>query len=719
MSNRFGEFPSIGIPNIPDPEGLLPRLPEPIPDPTPDPLPLPQLPQLELQPFPFPRLFPPLKFRSLREGCYLMQFTPKPAFPLGGFVHYDGTMRIERDGLNTIASGDLYLHRWYPWPVPPVALPGPLPHAPLIPIGPLIEPNPAQGIPVFPRARYRYYLRVTQILEFLTLANSFTLGFERYLYNHSSHSWTNEGLFTAQMSWTAAPAGYPSSDYLTGQVKDSTGTAVGQLSMGWVSPFLRKATIEIDRVAASEAPLNNGLGLDIARVYRQVGWDVTVVESQINIAEPSGPSWSDAEMHAEMLARRDAANLDAEWRYHVLCVRELDSTSRGIMYDAFGGDSNNIPREGMGIASHWVTPDTLTWGTVRNMRFGLATAPYFRTVIHELGHAHGLYHNTVDMGFMNTTDVIAASATPGTFPANIQWSYATEDAKRMRHAPDPWVRPGMIPFGQPYASMPISPNDLIEEAHGLALKVTPLLESVPLGAPVRLEVELYNASDRPLPVPHSLSLKGGHVRGKVVDASGQVRTFWPIVRCIEDGQLDLLAPEEALRGSMTLLRGAQGALFPSSGAFQVIVEASWEINGMAFGLAGTTTVLVTPSVDQDHANAALQILSTPDALLTLALGGDHLADGVAAIRAGITNPVLRPHFAIVEAKRVGQRFRERAADLAQARKLLADRPVLSDSERKRANELTRVPRRNGKQRHQLPEQTETVHPQKEPTESVN
>jgi hypothetical protein len=161
------------------------------------------------------------------------------------------------------------------------------------------------------------------------------------------------------------------------------------------------------------------------------------------VAEPSGTSWNNAEAHAAMLERRDASNLDAEWRYHVLCVRRLDATERGIMYDASGGDSNNIPREGCVIASHWMIPETPAYGNVQGVRFGTATGPYFRTAVHETGHAMGLYHNTADNCFMNTTDQIAENslaAGSAAFPDNIQWSYNGEDAKRLRHMPDIYVR---------------------------------------------------------------------------------------------------------------------------------------------------------------------------------------------------------------------------------------------------------------------------------------
>ncbi|KAJ9655413.1 hypothetical protein H2198_005717 [Neophaeococcomyces mojaviensis] len=495
------------------------------------------------------------------------------------------------------------------------------------------------------------------------------------------------------MNWMAAPSAYPSTnDYLEGDIRsNATGDVVGRMTMGWVSEFYRKATIEIDMVKGSDEsdrPHESDDGHNWTSIMSSLGWDVTIDESDIDVARPPGDtdeSWSDAEMHDAMLQRRDKNDLDAEWRYHLLIVKFLDSTFRGIMYDSRATDSNRVPREGVGMSSHWIIDGPEPWGRVKGMQFSKAKNPYFRTAIHEIGHAMGLYHNTATLGFMNTSDVIARSATAARpFPDNIDWTYAEDDYKRLRHYPDVYVRPGGAAFGSAsITNPPITPTDEFQQAKiqmpGLELKVQPMLTEVPIGAPVRINLELTNtSSDTPLQVPDKISLKSDVVHGTVHGPTGSCRGFSPLIICHDDKSMRSLAKGENVTSTLVLLRGQDGALFPTSGVHEITVEVSWEAYDMAgvqFHAVGKTTVFVTGAQTPKHAEAAHKILTTPDAHLVLVLGGcsHQLTDGIKAIQAALADDTLRPHFAVIEAKRLAMRFQDQTPDLDNARKLVQDR----------------------------------------------
>ncbi|KAF2806927.1 uncharacterized protein BDZ99DRAFT_573622 [Mytilinidion resinicola] len=97
-------------------------------------------------------------------------------------------------------------------PVPAAGLHHPHPPRRWINLPP---PNPADGIPIQAKSRYRYYLRVTKINEFLSFGKGFQLGLQMYAYtgtDKNNFSFTKVSAdqdLTATLTWTPAPAGYP------------------------------------------------------------------------------------------------------------------------------------------------------------------------------------------------------------------------------------------------------------------------------------------------------------------------------------------------------------------------------------------------------------------------------------------------------------------------------------------------------------------------------
>src|SRR5262249_41419420 len=160
-----------------------------------------------------------------------------------------------------------------------------------------------------------------------------------------------------------APSGHPQPDrFFVGDVPFVLGQpgVMARMQMGWVSPSLRRAVVEIDRVADTNTPLDNGAGVTWESVFRLAGWDVNAVDSDHNLTKTGpDPIWNTGDAETAMQEHRDNNDLDKEWRFYVLLVPQIRAIadSDGFMY--------HHNREALYVAAHSAFPDKPQFGTLR------------------------------------------------------------------------------------------------------------------------------------------------------------------------------------------------------------------------------------------------------------------------------------------------------------------------------------------------------------------
>ncbi len=628
-------------------------------------VPFPPLPPL----FPNPSVRPPIPAwlnapsnltdsLDLRSGCWLLNWYEPRAEGTGPL--FQGSLRLERQAGRLRASGDLYR----------VAEQGPR--------------LPAAEVPVFAIDDYLRYLRITQ-MQASPSGDEMRFSWQPFRFSEGSDPWRREPSLHAVLAQVPASPRYPRAHVLAGSVMDEDGEAVAWITLGWVSAALRRAVLEMDAVVNVPLPQRNRAGQTWKDFFDAVDWDLQVVTGDDAVPDQAGGMWSDGQLHDAMLcARNRHTDLDQEWRYHLFCVPRLRSTSRGIMFDARGTDANGVPREGAAIAANWPIPKEPKWGTVAGLSFGKAEDPYLRTAVHEIGHAMGLHHNHSDLGFMNTTGVIAEAALPGTFPANVQWDFNRLDADHLRHEPDIVVRPGGMGFFQ------IHRNGLLTDRGrnhpDLVLSAEPLRDVVPLGAPVRIGLTLTNKGDSAVVIPNRLGLAGGCLFGSVTGPNGGRHEFSSLKTHLGDGTCVELAPGKATTHWLTLWRGGGGALFPGPGLYQVALVLAGE-GEPGFTKTADCTLLVTDARDDDHALAAKTLLSEPETLPLMVFGGTRYAAGLKAIRKALDIPALFSHWAYIAARLLVDQGVDEAAARKQVVTLLKQ-AIMSPTEKKKSESFT-------------------------------
>jgi hypothetical protein len=443
-----------------------------------------------------------------------------------------------------------------------------------------------------------------------------------------------------------APPGYTSS-YFEGLLFQN-GVEKGTFKMGWVSPFFRRAAVEIDTLKGAvpprPVPSITGSGTeDFKTVFKTAGWDLNVTFDQTNIPVPAGVSptdcWTPANLHALMMANRKAGtDLDQEWRFHLIVVPAKLGCSRGVMYDQI-----DVPREGSASFSDdgYPTSDSSNFGAAANKKQRDVPRAYLRSASHELGHGFNQIHQEqeggADNSIMTTTPSVAnvlggpATGQPGVFPDNINLGFNDHVRHHLIHFPDPTVRPGGMTFGSGHSStVPSADQDRhYFSREDLSLAVAAAQRQIALGEPLALNWKLTNNSSGPIPVPNDISSEALYAKITVINPLGVVKPVPPFVILCEAATIENLKPGESVSAQSRVYWSARGFAFERAGRHIIEVDIAWSISGVPFGVRERTDVWVDYPQSQTDNDAAATLMH-PEVGMYVALGGhaDHLETAV-------------------------------------------------------------------------------------------
>jgi hypothetical protein len=632
-------------------------------------------------PYPGPIELAPWGVKEPKQGCYRISFSPR--LPPGNYSRwyrepfYLGTMRVDRAGYHPggglpgsglVISGDLYRFMRYPF----------LPDVEPVPITPL-------DIPIYERGRYYSYLKMTNlqwrvVIRPLRDIYQLTLTAEEYVYTQPPANSFN-GTFPAPpgtrtvtivLDPQSPPPGY-TSDYFAGELY-AGGVPQGTFTMGWVSEYFRKATLEIDALAGAVAPTavpaRSGSGMeDFRTAFATVGWDLNVVYDQKNVPVPpympnpaacfSFENKNLGELSALLLdVRNPATNLDVEWRVQLGTVPGTMNCSRGM----------SLPEGAVSFSdAGYPSSESPNYGTAADRTQREVPRAYLRSACHEVGHKFRQHHTDAywlpnDNSIMTTSEKVAdvlsgpTTGAPGVFPDDISLAFSRHTRHFLVHLPDNLVRPGgssvvpgtNIPLaGVVWRSSLLADDLSIPEADYLPLEtleltLQPESSRIELGEPLRLGWRLVNNSDAPIRTPSDIRIEAGQAFITVTNPNGLSKPMPSVVQ-IDAGHTEDLHPGQSLSAETRVFWSSTGFAFETPGRHLGELRVVWTDAGVPVGVRATMEVWVRypqSAVDDEAAD----LLLDPEVGMYVALGGgaSHLTGAVSRLeRAMASQPPPR------------------------------------------------------------------------------
>ena len=623
----------------------------------------PTLPDLDLK----AKLFKHCSINPL-QGCYRLKFTPKSGLrPTFLPTIYNGTMRFEEVGNEIVVSADLYKfktilplkyyriskkynQRWgnltIGHEVERIDFGFQQPEAPSV--GPAKLP-PTKTIPIYPRNKYFSYLKCVSAqlthLGFVGLPCNFSLTFDEFFYVHPASGFDGSFPTIADRTIRMQLQETDKNDYFEGKLYEGD-AELGNITLEWVSPFFRRAELNIQRLEGAVIPqpvtASSGTGNeDFSTIFATAGWHLSVTRdnaavalpgSLVDVQDPNACWNSDfANMHDLMdsLPGYDPSVLDSRWKAYLIAIPATLGCSRGIMFDWNLSDLNNIAREGAVTHSHdgYPSGDIAEYGEAEDELQKDHPRAFLRSAAHEVGHTFNQIHQNFEGGSDNsimtvTPDVSNVLDSAGkVFPDDIDLSFNPTVQRHLIHLPDPAVRPGAMQFfGNTISSPQSEVNFFDADDLELALKVK---SRVKLGEPVRASWTLTNRSDADIPVPDQVDANCQVARISVTNPTGTIRYMKaPMPSSCSGHHVSQLKTGNSRKAEATLFWSQNGFAFDRPGCHRVVVILLWEVDGLPVGIRGETDVWVDyPVTSNDNAVAALLLNEEVGKLV--ATGGGH------------------------------------------------------------------------------------------------
>ena len=367
------------------------------------------------------------------------------------------------------------------------------------------------------------------------------------------------------------------------------------------------------------------------------------------IPVPAGSTWSNAELHAAMVAHFTTWADVPQWKVWLLHARlhDMGPGLLGIMFDQQG-------KQRQGCAVFYAGVGGAAPADLREQLY---------TCVHELGHCFNLFHSFhkkyMDPPLPNRLKALSWMNYPWKFPggpsafwSNFPFVFDTLETVHLRHAYRNNVIMGANPFGKGAALERGALSDLLapEEDHsGLKLTLS-APQSVPLGTPVRVLVQLESTDGRakhasPLLANGHPALPGdpkfGVVKLGIQGPNGRIADYeHPIHHCISAEPVLLTAGEPQAPPASALVSYDRrlGQVFDQPGTYRLLA-AYPAVDGSTV-VSNVATLAVRPPMTASDADAA-ELMLQDDVGLLLALDGSD-SETLGAANAAI-DTVLEEH----------------------------------------------------------------------------